>query len=197
MTFRPFSFSKASSGDEVSARSSQKTMVLSFAQVLSKAPSLSGDWISGRVENPALLGGFDRVCLHALDIELGDGRVSGHDRLEKRNAHFDGLLHHIIQPALFQRRKCIVNVLRSGLLPNLFDQADDATALFCVRDLRAPFSVPAVKNEKMRPLGKSQHVQKIMGLRMAKRHLAGGVKIICDKEPLLSHCVRSHFVVMT
>ena len=68
--------------------------------------------------------------------------------------------------------------------------------LFFTRDFRAPFSVPAIKYEKRCALGKSQHMQKIMGLRMAERHLRA-VKIICDKEPLLSHCVRRHFVVMT
>jgi hypothetical protein len=40
-------------------------------------------------------------------------------------------------------------------------------------------------------------MQKIMGLRVAERHLTHGAKIICDKEPLLSHCVRRCFVVMT
>ncbi len=90
-----------------------------------------------------------------------------------------------------------MDILRGGLLPNLFSQANDATVLFCVRNFRAPFSVPPVKNEKPRPFRKSQHMQKIVSLLMAERHLLRGFQAICDKEPLLSHCVRRRFVVMT
>jgi hypothetical protein len=90
-----------------------------------------------------------------------------------------------------------MDILLGGLLANLLDQADGAAALFGGHDLRAPLAALAVKNEKTRACRKSQHMQKIMSLRMAKHYLLCRVKMICDKEPLLSHCAPRDFVVMT
>jgi hypothetical protein len=73
---------------------------------------------------PQLLGGFDRVGLHALDIDAADLGVPGDHRLQTETPSSTALLHHVVQPLVLKRREQAVQVARRGLRPRLFLQRE-------------------------------------------------------------------------
>ena len=78
----------------------------------------------GKRKDAALLGGFDGVRPHALEIDARHLAVAGEHRLQPRGAHLDRLLHHVVEPRRFERREQIMQVGRHGLVAGF--GADDA-----------------------------------------------------------------------
>src|SRR5262249_1186649 len=73
-------------------------------------------------EDAALLGRLDRVGLHALEVDARDLGVPGEDRLQAGGTHLDGLLHHVVEAGVLERREQIVEVACGALRPRALDQ---------------------------------------------------------------------------
>ena len=107
------------SGEAVSAASSQKTkqpLRLALAEKAIERHRL-GD--RGEAQDAALLGGFDDIGAHPLAIDPRDLGEARQNRLQSRRAHLDRLLHHVVEPGMFQRRKHIGDVGQAVLRPGL------------------------------------------------------------------------------
>jgi hypothetical protein len=62
-----------------------------------------------------LLGSFDHIRPHPIEVDARDLRVPRDHRLQERRAHLNRLLDHVIEARMLQRRKNKVQVCRPRL----------------------------------------------------------------------------------
>ncbi len=60
---------------------------------------------------------LDDIGPHPLAIDPGDLGETGQDRLQHGGAHLDRLLHHIVEPGMFERREDVSEVGQAVLRP--------------------------------------------------------------------------------
>ena len=118
----------------------------------------------GKRKNAALLGRFNGIGAHALEIDPRDLAMTGEDRLQPRHAHFDGLLHHVIEPRRFERCEQVVQVQGLGLGTRLGGDGERHRALGALREARAPFAITAVKDQHRLARFEPQHMGQVMRL---------------------------------
>ena len=156
-------------GSLMAASSSQKMSVRAASHSASAFSSGTGSLTSGTRSTPhcsaasmALARIRSRLTRSAIVRWVMHGR-------QPRNAHFDGLLHHIVEARALQRRKQIVDIGAVDLRPRLIADHKHGTALFYVRKRRLPFAVAAVEHEHVRAGRHAQHVDQIVGLSLGQR----------------------------
>ena len=133
----------AASGLATSAASSQKISWRFGSQARERGLELQGLADRRDPQHAALLGGFDGVGAHAIQIDAGRDRVMREHGLQMRDAHLGGLLHHVVEPRVLQRREEIVEV-GPGCLGTRLRQAFQRAAPLAGRgDPRPPFAVAA------------------------------------------------------
>ena len=123
----------------MSAASSQNTSRRLVSRSLEIAIERDRLGDRGKAQDAALLGGLDDIGAHPLAVDprdLGDARQH---RLQRRGTHLDRLLHHVVEPGVFQRRKDIGDVGQAILRPGPGDDASDCRAACGLR------SAPAIR----------------------------------------------------
>jgi hypothetical protein len=163
---------RISSGLFVSASSSQKISRRSVSQSGEELVELHGSAAVRDRQDAALLRRLGGVGGHALDIDLRNLGVMRHHRLQHAGAHLDGLLHHVVEPAGFQRREAIDETGRLRLGAHLLGKLQRRLLPARLAQHRAPFAVAAVEDEEFRALGHAQHIQEVVRLR-----LVGGMTV--------------------
>jgi hypothetical protein len=73
----------------------------------------------GNAQDAALLGRLDDIGPHPLAVDPADLGEAGQHRLQRRCAHLDRFLHHVVEPGVFQRRKDVSEVRQAILRPGL------------------------------------------------------------------------------
>jgi len=115
-----------------------------------------------------LFGGFDYVGAHPFAIDSRDLGEARQDRLQLRCAHFDRLLHHVVEPCVFQRREHIGDVGKTVLQPPL-GQDIEAVGPLAACNPGLPLAVAPVEHQHGFAGGKPQHVAEIIALVSLKR----------------------------
>ena len=156
-------FRSASSGLVASAASSQKTSRrwASRARQIAIERQRLGDL--GKAEDAALLGSLDDIGAHPLAVDATDLGEAGQDRLQRRGAHLDGLLHHVVEPGVFQRREDVGDIGQAILRPGLGGDIQ-TVGPFASRDRSLPFAVASVEHQDGLAGGKPQHIAEIIAL---------------------------------
>ena len=68
-------------------------------------------------QDAALLGGLDGVGAHAVEIDARDLGMPGDHRLQAGRPHLDGLLHHVVEAGMLERREQVMQIECAGLGP--------------------------------------------------------------------------------
>ena len=106
-------------GFSTSAASSQKISSRSASRWLEIAIQRHRLGDRGDAQDAALLGGLDDIGAHPLGVDPGGLGEAGQDRLQRGGAHLDGLLHHVVEPGMLERRKDVGEVGQPVLRPGL------------------------------------------------------------------------------
>ncbi len=95
--------------------------------------------------------------------------------------HFNGFLHHVVQPRVLERREHIVQVGETVLFPGL---ADDLRAVrpLAARERGLPFAVAAVEDQHGVARRQPQHIAEVVGLVAVKRDAAAGGQRRIDEK---------------
>jgi hypothetical protein len=126
----------------------------------------------GNRDQIALFGGFDGVGPEALQIDPLRHGALGKDWPQAAHAHLGGLLGHVVEPGVLERRKQIVDVRRLAGLGRLVVAHGVSPALADGCKPAQPFAVAAVE-QAQRIAGLEPHdVGHIVRLLAAQRHLS-------------------------
>ena len=129
-----------------------------------------------------MLGRLDDIGPHPLAVDPRDLGEAGQNRLQRRRAHLDGLLHHVVEPGVFQRRKDVGEVGQAVLWPGPGDDME-AVGPFASGDRGLPFAVAPVEHQDGSSRRQPQHIAEIIALAWRERdRLAGGERCV-DKQP--------------
>ena len=139
----------------------QQALRLALAEIAIERHRL-GD--RGEAEDAALLGGLDDIGAHPLAVDPRDLGVARQNRLQLRGAHFDRLLHHVVEPGMFQRRKHIGDVGQAVLRPRLASGSSRLSGRLRPAIRGLPFAVAAVEHQDVFAGRKPQHVAEIIAL---------------------------------
>ena len=149
-----------------------------------------GDFRQG--QNAALFGRFDRIGPHAGEIDTGRLGAMRHDRLQPAGAHFDGLLHHVIEPRMFQRREQVVEIAGALLRARLRFDPQDGGFPRRARKTGAPFAIAAVEDENGIALRQPQHVHEIIRLLARETEFAALLQRRIEKKAGCVEFVAGH-----
>jgi len=127
---------------------------------------------------------FNGVALKPVGIDSMCLRMVGEHRLNNACAHFDGLLHGIVKPRLFQRREKIMQRTGIGLNPDQVLHEKYEFFLAFIMNFCGPFTVPSIEQENPVAFAHAQDMGKIVELILVSRDLCAVLQIIFDEEPL-------------
>ena len=146
----------------------------------------------GDGQNAALLGGLDRIGLHALDIDPRRlGMARGH-RLKPRGAEFHRLLHHVIEPRMFERREKVMQVAGRVLRPGLLGDGERDRLFALAHQVRAPFAIAPVEHQNRVARLQPQHVGQVIGLSLVQWNTDAAVKRGRDEQTRRAEIVAGH-----
>ena len=178
-----------------SASSSQKTRVRSAGQSAENGGKGLGLSHLGEGEDAALFRRLNDVGAHPVVVDPRRLGAAGEDRAQTARPHLDGLLHHVIETRVFERREEIVQVThrRLGAKARVDRQADLLAS--DGRERRPPLAVGPVEDKHGIAIRKPEYVAKVVLLVPIEReHDIGGERGIDVKsgsrEVVGSHDVR-------
>ncbi|MCY1231546.1 hypothetical protein D9M72_439990 [compost metagenome] len=122
-----------------------------------------------------MFGRLDDVGAHALDAAELALHMLRHDGLQHACAHFDGLLHEIVEPADLQRREKIDKIARFGLRARLLDSGQHQLLLAGEGEFRTPLAVTSVEDEDRGAFLIAKNVDQVVELLLGR--LVGGARI--------------------
>ena len=163
-------------GSATSASSSQKISSRSGGQRRQPVREIARFDNLRRVQQAALFGGLDHIGAQALQIHAPNLSAPREHGDQPRDAHLRGLLNHIIESRLLERREGVVEIAGRALRAHLFQ--DDKRRLFARGhfDPRPPFSVAAVEQQHRIVRAQAQHVQEIVPRRRRRNDARADMK---------------------
>ena len=155
-------------GSATSAASSQNTSRRSGLALAQKAIERHRVGDLGEAEDAALLGGLDDIGAHPLAVDPRDLGEAGQDRLQSCRAHFDRLLHHVVEPGMLQRREHIGDVGQAVLRPGLAARSSGCRAACGRRSAACHSPSRPLNTSTVSPAAEPQHVAEIIALVRAR-----------------------------
>jgi len=130
----------------------------------------------GKGQDSTLFGGLDDVGAHPVDIDPADlGETGSKTGCRVAAPIFHRLLHHVVEPGVFERRKHAAQVGQAVLGSRL---AQDVQAIgpFAAGDRGLPFAVASVEHQHSGADCKTQNIAEIIALVAVERHTGAGAR---------------------
>ncbi|EPZ76716.1 hypothetical protein M798_03040 [Brucella melitensis ADMAS-G1] len=115
----------------------------------------------------------------------------GDDGLQNACPHFHRLLHHVIEPPLFQRRKAIDKLARLRLRACLLQGFEEKPLSALRLKARFPLAVAPVKDQNLVAFLHAKHMSQIMGSLRPGIEGDPGPKLVFNVKSLHS-VIRAH-----
>src|SRR5262249_279925 len=146
-------------------------------------------------QDAALFGGLDGVRPHPLEIDARHLGMPGQHRHQARRAHFDRLLHHVVEARLLKRREQVVEVESWRLRARSLADRERKRAFDAVSQGGPPFAVAAVEHEHRIAALEAEHIAQVMGLHRVEREPSAIVEWGIHVEPWGAKVVAWHGAV--
>src|SRR5262249_24836172 len=134
----------------------------------------------------------DSVRPHSLEIDARDLGMPGQHRLQARRAHFDRLLHHVVEARLLERREQVVEIEGWRLRPRALADRERKRAFAAVSQGGPPFALAAVEYEHRIAALKAEHVAQVVGLHRVEREPSAAVERGVQVKPWRAEVVAWH-----
>src|SRR5262249_10276663 len=102
--------------------------------------------------------------------DLGEPRQ---DRVQRRSAHLDRLLHHVIKAGVLERRKHISEIRKAILRPRTVLNFESIRAL-AAGARSPPFAVAAVEHQDRAAKGQPEYITEVVALVAVERDSRAG-----------------------